>query len=196
MCRVNAAGTLGGMYVTTQHLPDAHPVETGWVDDVLAAAYDQGQPLGALVGVPLAGTEGIMILGWTDEGPDRLRLTDSRPGRGDCPARFMQVVIFDGPRTPDWVAAEIFADEHRLWPATRELPGLVRFLRLRGDDNTTIVVILAETADAIDASTRAVMSTALLPGENPALLTRPDRIGVYRLIHADLPLDVVEGSRS
>jgi hypothetical protein len=151
MSRANAVSTLVGMYITTHHLPDAHPVETGWVDDALATAYVQGQPLGALVGVPLGGTEGVMIVGWTDDGPDRLRLTDSRPGRGDCPPRFVQLVIFDGPRTPEWVAAELFADEHRLWPATREIPGLVRFLRFRGADNTTMTVILAESADAIDA---------------------------------------------
>ena len=36
------------------------------------------------------------------------------------------------------------------------------------------------------------MSTELLPGEDPALLTGPDRIGFYRLVHADLP--IAEGS--
>jgi hypothetical protein len=86
----------------------------------------------------------------------------------------------------------VFADERRLWPATREITGLIRFLRFRGADNATILVILAETADAIDAGIKAVMSTSLLPDENPALLTDPDRIGIYRLMHADLPLDTVE----
>jgi hypothetical protein len=196
MSESTRTGTLDRMYITAHHLAGVHPVETGWVDDALATTYAQGKSLGAMVGWPLAGTEGIMIAGWPDEGLDRLRLVDSRPGRGTCPARFMQVVIFDGPRTPEWVAADEFADERRLWPATREIAGLVRFLRFRGGDNTTIVMILAETADAIDAGITAVMSTSLLPEENPALLTSPDRIGIYRLMHSDLAMDTVEGSRS
>jgi hypothetical protein len=54
------------------------------------------------------------------------------------------------------------------------------------------VVILAESMDAFDAAAQAIMSTELLPGEDPALLGGPDRISFYRLVHADLP--ITEGS--
>lgn len=181
------------MNLSIQHLPEAHPVDTGWVDDALAAAYADGDPLGALVGSPLGGDgEGIMIVGWPDGGSGPFALVEALHGPGPGPARFMQVVAFDGPRSPQWVAAEQFAATHRLWPATRDVPGIVWVLRLRAADNATTIVLLAETADAIDAGIRAIMSTDLLPGEDPSLLTGPDRIGVHRLMHADLPIEALE----
>jgi hypothetical protein len=48
--------------------------------------------------------------------------------------------------------------------------------------------------DVFDAAGQAIMSTDLLPGEDPAFLGGPDRISFYRLVHADLPIP--EGSRS
>jgi len=182
-----SGGTLDSMNISTQSLPDAHPVDTGWVDEALASAYATGDPLWALVGWPLGGGAGIMITAWSDRGP--FRLVDSRPGTGAGPARYMQVITFDGPRSPEWAAAEDYAATHRLWPATRDIPRMVRFLRLRADDNASLVVVLAESADAIDEGIRAVMSTTLLPDEDPALLTPPDRIGIYRLMHADISLE-------
>ena len=67
-------------------------------------------------------------------------------------------------------------------------------MRLRAADNAYLVVILAESMDTFDAAQQAIMSTELLPGEDPALLTGPDRISFYRLVHADLP--ITEGSRA
>jgi hypothetical protein len=61
-------------------------------------------------------------------------------------------------------------------------------LRLRADDHAYLVVVLAESMDALDAAGQAVMSTELLPEEDPALLAAPDRISFYRLVHADLPM--------
>ena len=63
---------------------------------------------------------------------------------------------------------------------------------MRAADNAYVVVILAESMDAFDAAAQAIMSTELLPGEDPALLAGPDRISFYRLVHADLP--ITEGS--
>ncbi|GAA3214648.1 hypothetical protein ACFO1B_12510 [Dactylosporangium siamense] len=186
------------MYISTQHVPDAHPVDTAWVDRALSTAGDPlgtlpGDPLGALIGRPLGAGDGIMITGWSAPGPDRLALLGAHLGSAPGPARFMQVVGFDGPRSQEWADAEEFASTRRLWPATRDIPGIVCTLRLRAADNAVTIVTLAETADAIDDGIRAVMSTTLLPEENPALLSRPDRMGVYRLMHADLP---IEGSRA
>ncbi|MGI5242014.1 hypothetical protein [Dactylosporangium sp. CA-139066] len=173
------------MYLTTHPIPDAHPVDTGWVDRALSAA---GDPLGALVGCPLGSGDGIMIAGWPDPAAGRFQLIDARPGGGTAPARYMQVTAFDGPRSAQWAAAEQFASTRRLWPAVRDVAGIVWALRLRAPDNAVTVVSLAETADALHEAIRAIMSTQLLPEEDPALLTRPDRVGMYRLMHADLPI--------
>jgi hypothetical protein len=192
-------GTLGGMNISTHSLPGAHPVDTGWVDDALATVYAAGDPLGALVGRPLVSGDGLMLVGWSDGGAGRFELADVLSGHSTGPARYMQVITFDGPRSPEWAAAERLAAT-RMWPAARDVPGVVRILRLQAEDNGVTVVTLAETADAIDETVRAVLSTSLLPGEDPALLTGPDRIGIYRLVHADLPVEAStdaesEGSR-
>jgi hypothetical protein len=34
---------------------------------------------------------------------------------------------------------------------------------------------------------QAIMSTDLLPGEDPALLPGPDRVDLHRVLHAALP---------
>lgn len=176
------------MNLSTHSLPSAHPVDLAWVDDALATAYAAGDPLGAVVGCPLDGGDGLMIVGWPDGAAGRFGLVESPSGRGTGPARYMQVVAFDGPRTAEWAAAEQFASTKRLWPAIRDIAGIVQVLRLRAEDNALTVVTLAETADAIDHAIRAIMSTTLLPGEDPAQLTGPDRVGRYRLMHADLPI--------
>ena len=72
----------------------------------------------------------------------------------------------------------------------RDIAGLNRLLVLRAEDNATLTVLLAEGRGPIDEAVRAIMSTSLLPGEDPALLTGPDRVAVYRLREADLPADV------
>jgi hypothetical protein len=43
------------------------------------------------------------------------------------------------------------------------------------------VVHLAESVEALEAAARAVNASALLPDEDPALLTGPDRSEVYRV---------------
>ena len=80
------------------------------------------------------------------------------------------------------------------WAMTAGIHGIVSVLRLRAADNAYVVVILAESMDAFDAAGQAIMSTELLPGEDPALLGGPDHISFYRLVHADLP--IAEGSRA
>jgi hypothetical protein len=179
------------MHISTQSLPEAHPVDTAWVDRALAAASTAGDPLGALVGSPLGSGEGIMLTAWPDDGAGRFQLTDAWRGRGTAPARYMQVTVFDGPRSPQWADAERFASTRRLWPAVRDIAGIICTLRLQAPDNAVTLVTLAESADAIDETIRKIMSTALLPEEDPDLLTGPDRVGIYRLMHADLPIDAL-----
>ncbi len=183
---------LTGMDISVHPQPDAHPVETGWVDEALTGARTAGGLLGALVGRPLTPGDGIMLAGWPEGGPGRYHVIENRLGRGTGPATYMQVVEFSGPRSEEWVAAEQRASTERLGPATEGIDGIVSITRMRAADNAYLVVILAESMDAFDMALQAIMSTALLPGENPELLGDPDRVGFYRLVHADLP--ITEGS--
>jgi hypothetical protein len=92
---------------------------------------------------------------------------------------FAQLTCFDGPRTDEQVAAAAFAGRERIAPAVATIPGIVGGYVLRGPDNAEIVLTLAETEDALRDAQRAVMSTELLPRENPALLTGPDRVEIF-----------------
>jgi hypothetical protein len=183
---------LTGMDISVHPQPSAHPVETGWIDDALTGARTAGAPLGALVGRPLAPGDGIMLVGWPEGGPGRYHVIENRPGRGTGPATYMQVVEFSGPRSEEWVAAEQRAATGRLGPATMSIDGIVSVTRMRAADNAYIVVVLAESMDAFDVALQTIMSTELLPGEDPELLGGPDRVRFYRLVHADLP--IAEGS--
>ena len=183
---------LTGMDISVHTQPNAHPVKTEWVDDALASAGTGGTPLGALVGRPLAPGDGIMLAAWSEDGPGRYHVIETRPGRGTGPATYMQVVEFSGPRTEEWVAAEQRAATDRLGPATEGIDGIVSVTRMRAADNACMVVVLAESMDVFDVASHVIMSTELLPGEDPELLGAPDRISFYRLVHADLP--ITEGS--
>jgi hypothetical protein len=183
---------LTGMDISVHPQPNAHPVDTEWVDDALAGARTAGVPLGALVGRPLAPGDGIMLVGWPEGGPGRYHVIENHPGRGTGPATYMQVVEFSGPRTEEWAAAEQRAATERLGPATAGIDGIVSVTRMRACDNAYVVVVLAESMDVFDVASQAIMSTGLLPGEARELLGSPDRVGYYRLVHADLP--ITEGS--
>ena len=67
--------------------------------------------------------------------------------------------------------------EQRIWPAIRDLSGLVGIWVLRDPQSATVVCILATSPATLDAITHVVMASELLPGEDVALLPRPDRIG-------------------
>jgi hypothetical protein len=100
---------------------------------------------------------------------------------------YAQLTYFDGPRTPQQLAAADFAVRERIAPAAGAVPGLVRVHRLRRDDGAEVVVSIAETEQALLDAQKAVMATALLPGEDPALLPGPDRVDLHRVLHAALP---------
>jgi hypothetical protein len=175
--------------VHTLRKPD--PGETTWVDNALASAAAAQAPLGVLVGQALDDSEGIMLVGRPDGTvPDGYHLFDTRPLASTAPARFLQVVIFHGPRTDEWVQAEQRAAMGRIWPAAREIPGGIRVLRMRRADNGQLAAILAESAEAFNALRQAIQSAELLPGEDAAATANPDRVATYRLVHADLPVDV------
>jgi len=89
---------------------------------------------------------------------------------------------FDGPLSPARVEAARFAGTQRLAPVLRTVPGLVRMLVLWHPTERRMAVLhLATSIAALEAVSQAVMSTKLLPGEDPALLPGPDRITQLRV---------------
>jgi hypothetical protein len=96
-------------------------------------------------------------------------------------ATHARLLYFDGPRTPEQVAAADFGGRQRIWPAIRDLGGLVSVYLLRGSDLGWIVVTLATSVGTLEAAQSAVMSADLLPGEDRALLPGPDRIEIHNV---------------
>jgi hypothetical protein len=108
------------------------------------------------------------------------------PAAAQAPA-YARLIYFDGPRAPEQAAAENLAGQQRIWPAMRGLSGLVGAYVLRGPDLGSVVIILATSLEVLDATARAVMSTELMPGEDPALLPGPDRIEIHHVIGYHVP---------
>ena len=85
-----------------------------------------------------------------------------------------QLTYFDGPRTPEQIAADDFAGQERILPAVGKLGHTFRVYRLRRQDGSAVVVTIADTKQALLDAQKAIMSTDLLPG--------PDRIELYPVI--------------
>ena len=197
------------MYATVHTLDGIPgPQDRSWVDEVLTALRSRGVPAGALVAAPLGLGPGAAVALWDDErdaaaapvgsvgtvgtvtlGAGRPYEVDVRKaGAGPGPARSLQLLIFDGPRSAEWSAAFDRAGEHRVWPAVRDVPGIVEFLAGRAADGARFGATAAGSAEALEDATKAILSTELLPGEDPADLVGPDCVAVLRLLHADLPV--------
>lgn len=95
---------------------------------------------------------------------------------------YAQLTYFDGPRTPEQLAAHDFAGRERIQPAISKLGHRFNVYILRRDDGSTVVVSIADSKDALLDAQKAIMSTELLPGEDPVLLPGPDRIDLYPVI--------------
>lgn len=186
------------------------PHSTQWVDDVLAGVPGQ---LGALVsrGMSMSdqGLAGTVITLWPETPTDlptgiqgTIRLAEPQHYRlvhlhGDGlpgPARYLQVAAFDGPREARWSAAFERSSTDRIWPAMTAVPGILGALLCQAEDGAALALTLATSVEALEAGLAAVMSTELLPGEDPALLTGPDRVDIHRLLHAELPAEQLQGS--
>jgi len=89
---------------------------------------------------------------------------------------------FDGPLSPARLEAARVAGSERIGPVLRTLPGLVRLLVLWHPTERRMVVLhLATSTAVLEAVGAAVMSTKLLPGEDPELLPGPDRVTMPRV---------------
>ena len=104
---------------------------------------------------------------------------------------YAQLTYFDGPRSPQQIAADDFGARERIVPAVSKLGHSYRVYVLRRDDGSQVVVTVADSEQALLDAQKAIMSTELLPGEDPALLRGPDRIELYPVINVQ---DVNPGS--
>jgi hypothetical protein len=95
---------------------------------------------------------------------------------------YAQLTCFDGPRTPGQLAAADFAGRERILPAVSKLGHRLRVYLLRRHDGSEVAVLIADSEQALLDAQKAIMSTGLLPGEDPALLPGPDRIELYPVI--------------
>ncbi|MFI0356698.1 hypothetical protein [Actinomadura sp. 9N407] len=92
------------------------------------------------------------------------------------------ILFFDGPHDAAWMESARFAQRERVGPAMRTVPGFVRgFVLSDPEARSSAIVSLAVSLEALARGEKAVNSTELLPGEDPALLTGPDRAVVHRV---------------
>lgn len=205
------------MYATLHTLTGVPgPLDEGWARELAATVRDCGPAAGVVVGRRFAVGEGTLLALWpTAADADRAvaaleRHAPASSGRGPClapggryevtahraasaprgAARYLQVTTFPGPRDDAWVAAVKRADEERVWPAVRDVPGVAGGLALQAADGGRVVIALGETVETFDEVVRRIMTTQLLPWEDPGLLTGPDDVDVQRLLVADLPAEV------
>jgi hypothetical protein len=98
---------------------------------------------------------------------------------------YVQIVTFTGPRSVELIAASERAARERLEPAVAAHPTLreelVAGFRATSADGHEIIVQLARTAETFDTLREVVMSSQLLPGEDPTLLPGPDRVETYEV---------------
>ncbi len=99
-----------------------------------------------------------------------------------------QIAYFDGPRSPEIVGASERAGRERIMPAVSAdhevRAGHRGTFVLRQPEGTQVVLVLADSAGTLDRGEAVITATPLLPGEDPALLTGPDRVERYEVVAA------------
>jgi hypothetical protein len=161
-----------------------------------------GPPSGHVVLRSADGTSDLVLAFWETSGlassghsssGSAYVVVDSHEGVAVAePPTHAMVLWFDGPRSAAQAAADQVAGS-RIAPAVQQVPGVVRTWVLRADDLAYLTVSLVTSPDAPAAIQDAAMSTRLLPGEDPALLSGPDRIAVLSVERCELP--AVAGAR-
>ncbi len=164
-------------------------------EDALAAVEPQPGLHSAYVLRPMDNRRPLLVTAWESaERADQASITAGGTDyatasfhvAGD-PARspkYAQIVYFDRPRTRPEAEAVDLANRERIWPAVRDIPGNLGALVGANADGTSVVIALTTSRQAIEDSQQAIMSTALLPGEDPALLTGPDRMHIAHVLSA------------
>lgn len=94
-----------------------------------------------------------------------------------------QLVIFDGPQSPELLAAAELADTRRIRPLieanARINQDIVARYDLSQPDGGRAMLIVTGSEATLDALTELVMTSELVPGEDPALLPGPSRAERY-----------------
>jgi hypothetical protein len=111
-------------------------------------------------------------------------------------ARFAQRTCLDGPRSQAQAGAGERAMRERVWPAVRDVAGIVAVHELRDGHNGEVILMFSTALETYEEVERAIFATELLPGEDPALLAEPDRLHLDRVLFADLPALTTAGERS
>ena len=100
---------------------------------------------------------------------------------------YAQLIHFDGPRSPELIAAADRGSRERVEPAIMSRPelmdDLVAVYDLRQPNGAQVTVVVVRTESTLQAAQDVIMSTALLPGEDPALLPGPNRVERYEVVH-------------
>src|SRR5664279_3857759 len=89
-----------------------------------------------------------------------------------------QIMYFDGPRSPELVAASERAGKERVTPAA------LADDEVRAAHHATYVLRQPDGEAVLDRAEKVIRSAPLLPGEDPALLPRPDRVVRCPVVHA------------
>lgn len=101
---------------------------------------------------------------------------------------YTQLIYFDGPRSAELVAANERAGRDRIMPAIAAHPELADQLvanyALRQPDGGQVIVIIAQTEQALQAGSELINAMDLLPDEDPALLPGADRVEMYEVVSA------------
>jgi hypothetical protein len=96
---------------------------------------------------------------------------------------FAQLTMFEGPRSPELVAASERAGRERIDPLLDAHPDLqddlvARYV-LSQPNGGSAVLVVSRTENALDKAIELIMTSELLPGEDPALLPGPTRVERY-----------------
>jgi hypothetical protein len=101
---------------------------------------------------------------------------------------FAQLIYFDGPRSAETIEAADRAGRERIRPVVTADPevrdALVATFTLRQPDGGEVVIVVADTAEALARGNQLIADSPLPPGEDPALLPGPDRIQNYEVVRA------------
>ncbi len=145
---------------------------------------DVAAPDGCTASCRLLAADGSgWLLALTDDASARYEV-EQLEGRPHGSGTSAAVVEFDGPRDATQVAADRRASRERVAPAAMQVEGSLGAVVLRTADGGMVTIAFADSHSSLEAGSRAILSTPLLPGEEAALLSGPDRYTVCS-VHGD-----------
>jgi hypothetical protein len=101
---------------------------------------------------------------------------------------YAQLMLFDGPLSAEMLAAAERADNERIRPLLEAHPqvtgDVVAQYDLRKPDGSRALLVVTGAEATLDAVVELVMTSELLPGEDPDLLPGPSRVERYVVAHS------------